>query len=177
MKKNKNTLIIAAVIIITALLTILSIKGFNSHDKIAYVDLQKVYKDFKMKDEIEKEAKGLLQTRQLMLDSLLGELQSRESEIGNSKDKELKLSFEKDKESYFQKKQYFENSSQQIIEQYNGKIWETIQALSVDFAKAEGIDIILGKGAAQSFVYGNEKLDYTLAFIDYINIHYGEKKK
>lgn len=176
MNKYRNLLLIVAGIIVGALILLLVVKTFNRAEKIVYVDLQKVYKDFKMKGEMEKEAEMLIKNRQLMLDSIATELQSIETDVIKNKNKELRNSFEKEKENYFQKKQYFENSNQQIIEQYNAKLWEEIQRLSVDYAKAEGYDIILGKGAAQSFVYGSEKLDCTNEFIEYINQHYEKKK-
>lgn len=176
MNKYRNLLFTVAGIIVGALILLLVIKTFNSAETIVYVDLQKVYKDFKMKGEMEKEAEMLIKNRQLMLDSIVTELQSIEADVIKSKNKELRNSFEKEKENYFQKKQYFENSNQQIIEQYNAKLWEEIQRLSVDYAKAEGYDIILGKGAAQSFVYGSEKLDCTNEFTEYINQQYEKKK-
>ena len=177
MKKHKNIFTLSIAILLTVLMTFLVVKIFNKSEKVVYVDLQKVYKDFKMKAEIEKEAESLIQGRQAMLDSLLSELQIKETDVAKSKDKDLKDRFEKEKESYLKKKQYFDNSSQQIIEHYNGKLWEEIQKLSVDFAKIEGFDVILGKGAAQAFVYGNDKLDCTGKFIDYINQHYEKNKK
>ena len=177
MKKHRYKLILAVVIILTALITLFAVKFFNKTEKVVYVDLQKVYKDFKMKTEAEKDAESLLQSRQILLDSLLSVLESKKADVDKSKDKDLKDKFEKEKESYLQKKQYFDNSSQQIIEHYNGKLWEEIQRLSIDFAKVESYDVILGKGATQSFVYGNEKLDCTGKFIDYINQHYDKNKK
>lgn len=177
MKKHNNILIITVVVIITVLITIISIKIFNKTERVVYVDLQKVYKEFKMKAEMEKEAESLLHSRQIMLDSLLSDLQSRELKIKDSKDKNLRKKFENDKENYIQKKQYFENSSQQIIDVYNGKLWEEIQRLSTEFAKSHKIDIILGKGSNQAFVYGNEKLDCTNEFLEYINQHYDKNKK
>ena len=177
MKKHKNILILLVVIILSTLISLIVLKFFNKAEKIVFVDLQKAYKEFKMKAEAEKEAESLLQNRQAMLDSLLSELQSKEKDVANSKDKDIKDKFEKEKESYLQKKQYFDNSSQQIIEHYNGKLWEEIQRLSIDFAKVESYDVILGKGATQSFVYGNDKLDCTSKFIEYINQHYDKNKK
>ncbi|MCX6232763.1 MAG: OmpH family outer membrane protein [Bacteroidetes bacterium] len=176
MLNNKSILIIIVVIIFSFLISIITLKSFNKNEKIVFVDLQKAYNDFKMNAEIEKEAQGLFQKRQLLLDSLLNDLKTKEKVANKSKNKGSKENLEKDKEFYFQKKQYFDNSNQQIIEQYKSKIWETIQTLSNEFANENEIDMILGKGAAQAFVYGNEKFDYTNSFIEYLNKHYSEKK-
>lgn len=177
MKKHKNKLLFAIVIILTILLTIIAFKFFSNTEKVVYVDLQKVYKDFKMKSEIEKEAESILQSRQIKLDSLLSELESKESAIIKSKNNELKKNFEKEKEIFLKKKKYFENSSQQIIEHYNSKIWDEIQRLSIDYAKIGNYSMILAKGAAQSFIYGKDDLDCTNQFIEYINKHYEKNKK
>jgi len=165
----------------TLLLSVILSTGINRllapSSKVHFIDLEKVYKEFKMKGDMEKEAEGLLKERQLLLDSLVTDLQSREQVIKSGASPAEKAGFERDKAEYFRKQEYFQNSGQQIIQEFNKKLWAEIQKQAEGFARENGIKMILGKGSDQAFVYGSEKLDCTLTFIEYLNKEYAGKKK
>lgn len=144
----------------------------SKREKTAFIRLEKVYEDFSMKKDLEKKFKGVEEKRKSILDSLELNLTLLYQHVSKQPTKELVNNYETMKETYFVKKQQFDEDNQKVMEQYHKQIIDKINDYASSYGKNHGYQYIYGTDGSGSLMYSNENNDVTGDFLNYINNNY-----
>jgi outer membrane protein len=140
--------------------------------KTGYVEVSKVYQDFKMTKELEKKYEVVSNSRKLFLDSLEITLRT----IVNQKDKIEE--FNRVKKEYMVRKQQFEQDNQAMNSQYTKQIMTQLNQYMEDYGKQNGYDFVFGANGNGSLMYVDENAyDITTAVTGFVNSKYDGKEK
>lgn len=146
----------------------------SKRDKVAYIELNKVFEKFEFKNELEKKLLKTNELRKEKLDSLEFELNvlSKQLQAEKTKDSEKIGLFQAKRDYYFQKKQEFEEDNSALVNQYDAQILKQLTQYVNDFGKENDYSYILGADGNGTIMYGKEKNNITDEVINYINSKY-----
>jgi len=154
----------------------------HSRPKLAYVELSKIYNDFEMKKELEKEMTSVQDMRKRTLDSLelglnmLGRTMQNFEVSGNRKGVEERMpEFEMRRQEFLQKREAFSEDNEAMSQQYAERIWKQINQYVKDFGKENGYTYIFGADGTGALMYGEEAADITAEVAKYVNERYKGK--
>ncbi|MCW3071742.1 MAG: hypothetical protein JWO44_1632 [Bacteroidetes bacterium] len=175
MKKRKFLMILAGLVLIV----VSGFTGFTMKSKsaIAYVELETVYNNFKMKKELEAKLTNVQQMRKNILDSLKIQLKALSYSIKSEKDEEAIHSYQVKKQEYLAKQQSFEEDNQATTQAYSAQIWKQINQYTKDYGKSNGYTMILGSDGDGNLMYADEQKNITSEISDYIDKRYAGEKK
>jgi len=165
----------------TLILAIVIVGGFFAYHqffekKIAYVNLSEVYNKFELSKTLEKKAETALAARNNIMDGLKLGIESeyrRISQLPKSQQtQDLILSFNAMRQDYQARKEQYDKSSTEMVDQYEKQIWEQINKYVSDYGKEEGLAMIVGGNGQGNVMYANDATDYTSAVVSYINSKY-----
>lgn len=140
--------------------------------KNAYVQIGKLYKEFKMTKELEGKFTAVGNARKSFLDSLELKIRSIAGEGKNETE------FNKLKEEYVQRKQQFEQDNAAMNQQYNTQIMEQMNQYITDYGAENGYAFIFGANGNGGIMYADEKaFDVTQPVLEYINSKYNGHAK
>lgn len=180
----KNAFVLTAGVVCSLVLSIWAlVNSFNGkgleqqHNKVAYVELGKVFNEFEMKQELEKDLEKDISFKQSILDSLMFELQQMNTLLQSkeSPDKEEILKFQRLQQYYMDQKQVVDDYAAAQTEKFDQQILTQMQTYIDDFGKQNGYKIILGSNNNGVVLYGNELSDITTPVIEFINLSYQGK--
>ncbi|MGB0523776.1 MAG: OmpH family outer membrane protein [Flammeovirgaceae bacterium] len=134
--------------------------------KQGYVNKEKLFSEFKGKQELELKLSSMQQRHKYVLDSLGMELTTLQQQ-GN--DNEL---FLKKRDFYLQVKEEFAIDESQKSAAYTKQIWEQIAQYMNDYGKQHGYEFIFGAHQDSDLMYAKEESDITAEVIQYINGKY-----
>lgn len=174
MKKN---IIIGSVFVLLFSVVFFFIGKSRSQDKIAWVNINKVYNEFTLKKELESKLTQTQNARKKVLDSLEFELKvlSREIKTEEGKDKNKIRLFELKRENYLNKKSEVEIDNDVLQKKYNEQILNQLNQYLKDYGKQENFRYILGTDGSGSIMYATESDEITEGAIKYINEKYKGK--
>lgn len=169
--KNKGYIftIIGLIIIIGILL----VSTFNQ-TKTGWVDLNKVYKDFILKKELEKKLESTQQARKKITDSLELQLKVLLKQINmeNAKDKNKVEVFSLKKEEYLVKKQQFDEDNNTMAQQYDAQIYKQLNQYVQDFGKSKNYTYIYGADGSGNLMYADSENDISDEVLVFVNERY-----
>ena len=169
----KNILLVVSVAIISVLMVIL-IMDNKKIPKTAYVEVEKMYKDFDYKKELENKLTLVKRSRQGLLDSMKLELQLLLSEVEkeNGKNQEKVDVFNAKREAYLQKGKEFEQDNQALTVQYDELILKQLKQYIKDYGTANGYTYIFGSLDNANLLYEEEAKNITVEVTEYVNKKY-----
>jgi len=147
---------------------------YFTKEKIAYVNLNKVYKEFEMKKELENKLISIQQNRKTIIDSLEIQLRafSRHFEKAVKIDEKEQLMFDQKKEEYRSKKKNFTEDNQALTQQYTDQIMKQLNEYVRNYGKDHNYDFLLGADNNGSIMHAKEQFDVSDDVIKYINKAY-----
>lgn len=144
----------------------------DKKDKVVFVNLNKVYEEFELKKELEKKFKNLESKRNALLDSLELNLKLLSSKPLNTASQEQIAEYDAKKETYFVKKQQFNEDNKVVMEQYHSQIITKLNEYVKLYGKQKHLTYILGSDDSGSILYGEETREVTPDVIKFINALY-----
>lgn len=161
--------------ILIGVITFFAVMYFNQ-SKIGYVNLEKVFEEFEMKKELQKEFDNTVKDQQALIDSAnirLANLQAAwDQNRGNT---QLSGSIA----ATYQMNERIVNAAQDKIEkltfEFDTKIQTQLKQYLSDFGKSEGHSLLLGVMNDGTVLHGSEQADLTSKAIEYVNNRYLDK--
>jgi outer membrane protein len=132
---------------------------FFEPEKKAYVINQRVFDEFKGKQELEAKLVQLKGTHKTILDSMMTVIQRKPDS------RELMT-------QYQQTMRTFEEQQQELSTSYTADIWKRINQYVSEYGKTAGYDFIFGATGDGGLMYANDVNDITDEVIDHINRKY-----
>ncbi|MFM9986072.1 MAG: OmpH family outer membrane protein [Flavobacteriales bacterium] len=143
---------------------------------IGYADLNKVFSEFEMKKELQKDYDKQIRFFQSKMDS---------SKFAVAK---LKTDWEANRENEalynhlmneWQRNEALVNEAQGQIDeltlQFDNQIQTQLKQYLNDFGKSKNLDMLMGLTNDGTLLYGGQSMDYTQAAIEYVNEKYLDK--
>lgn len=158
---QKTNLIILLVCFISVIFFLF--KSFNANPKIVYVDNNKLFENFNMTKELKRLGEKEFNAKKSKADFLYKKLQSSDFSIS---EKEI-LSKE-----FIQSKDDLEQFNQIFALEQSSKIWVRIKSYSVEFAKENKYELVIGSDNTTNVLFADENIDVTKQLITYINKKY-----
>lgn len=173
---KKNIAIVLTSVLLCGAICFLILRN-NGKDKLAWVNLTKVYNEFAYKKELENKLTKTQQARKTIIDSAEFELKvlSRQIKAEDGKDKSKIALFEVKRDNYLNKKKEFEDDNDVLQKQYNEQILTQINQYLKDFGKEGKYTYIYGADGSGGLMYASESSDITEEVIKYINEKYKGK--
>jgi outer membrane protein len=150
---------------------------YHNSEKTVYVDMGKIYGEFKLSKELNKELEEVVKTRERITDSLYRVLKTQSQEFMQKEKKtetEMRL-LAKMEEEYLYKQKQFEEENRNASIACNEKIWNQINQYVMDYGKEKGYRFILGANGQGNIMYGDKEIDLTKELTNYINETYDGK--
>lgn len=133
--------------------------------KIAMVDAVKLFNEYKMKADLEHDAKKVLNLIGGRVDSLEKEIKLVEISKDEAKGKELTQYY-----NFYRAKYEDEyKKSNQII---NEEVWKRLNPLLEEYGKKHQYNLIMGANGMGSILYNDSYYDITKDIINYVNSKY-----
>ncbi|MDI1233821.1 MAG: OmpH family outer membrane protein [bacterium] len=151
-----------------------------SGDKLAYVDIAKLFESFNYKKVLTKEYDQIKMSRQRIIDSLEYDLNRMATEIEKKSkiDKNTEVEFEEKRKRVYTIEKQYEEDNQILITSYNEKIITQLNSYIKEYGKKNGYKFILGTDNKGTLLYGDEGLDITDKVTIYVNDRFqGERVK
>jgi outer membrane protein len=165
--------------IITGLALAISIASlvvslYGKEKKHVYVEMGKIYSEFQLAKELNKEFEAGLKLRKNTVDSLYKELQLKTEEL-RMNEKKTMADVEKVarmEQAYLYKQQQIEKENQMISEQLNTKIWNQLNQYLGDYGKKNRYAFLFGANGQGNIMYACEDENVTSEAIAYVNARY-----
>lgn len=158
-------------LIITVLFSIISC----NQNKIAVVDNQKLFLEFIMTKELQKELEDYSKQSTSDLEKIKHQILILENRIDSIDIKEQgsitsRLSYLM--EVFEQRSEIYQDSTVAMVNRSDLKIWRRIHEYTNQYAKANGIDLIIKNKDEFDLLYSNGNMDITEDLIPFINRKY-----
>jgi outer membrane protein len=172
---NRKNIIISVLSI--ALIVALLFCVFKPGEKTGYVELNKLFDEFKLKKELQVELQKIQSTRKNITDSLEFELKALAQQIRSEgeKDKAKINEFELKREHYLEKKKQFENDNATIGKQYDEQIIGQLNQYVKDYGEKNGYTYIFGADGSGFLMFSKATKNVTEEVKQYINERYKGK--
>lgn len=149
-----------------------------SKPKMGYVNLVKVYQDFELKKEKEKDILQFDNVNKRILDSLKIGLETikrnYDSGIGNADT--LITSYKMGLKYYKDKSDEFDLMKSNLITKYDDEIWKQLNQFITDYSVDRSFDFMFGANGNGTVMYANPVYDVTDDVIKYVNERYSGKE-
>lgn len=157
------------------------VMGFvnRKNEKFVYVDMGKVYSEFRLAKELNASLEQVLKTRRHITDSLFADLQMRTQNVKTQKNKSMDdiQQLAKTEEEYYYKQQQFEKDNQAVSAEYNSKILNQLNQYIADYGKEHHYSFLFGATGQGNIMYADQSQNITQQVIDYVNNRYDDKIK
>ncbi|MES2394410.1 MAG: OmpH family outer membrane protein [Bacteroidota bacterium] len=170
----KRFVLIALVIIGFVSISLLLYSYTPSSEKTGYVELDKIFSEFTLKKELEKQLTIVKEARLVVIDSLEFQLKllSKQIQSENQKNKERIALFEVKKDEYLQKKKQFEEDIQAASQQYDKQIITQMNQYVKDYGEKHGYTYIFGADGSGFLMFSKAQNNITEDVKKYINNRY-----
>lgn len=173
---DKRTIIISLLsLMLMATLVVLIFKP--GQEKTGYVELNKLFAEFKLKKELENQLQKIRTSRKNITDSLEYDLKvmARQIQAEGQKDKARINEFEVKRERYLEKKKQFEDDNAAVGKQYDDQIIGQMNQYVKDYGNKYGYTYIFGADGSGFLMFSIEKKNITEEVKEYINERYKGK--
>lgn len=144
--------------------------------KIGFIQMEKVFNEFDMKKEYQKKLEFSMKERKKILDSLNLELKLLAGNIQKSNpDRATIEDFERRREFFYQKQQLFDEDNAALASQYDKEVIGQLKQYVSDYGKDKDYSYILGSNNDGFLMYGKETEDITAEVVSFINGKYKGK--
>jgi len=139
--------------------------------KVAYVEVDKLYNEFKLFQEMDAQLTTTQSQRQLILDSLGLQIQSLERNGGSENDVNML------KHEYMNKQQQFAEDNQALAVKYQEEIVSQLNQYVQDYSETNEYDYILGATGEGGLMAAKKTENITTPVLQYINERYAGTSK
>lgn len=162
----------------TLILAIVIVGGFFAYHqffekKIAYVNLSEVYNKFEYAKNLEKKAELAITMRSNVMDSLKFGIEAEYRRISSLPEKarsaDMVNNFNAMRQEYQARKEAYDKSSTEMVEQYEKQVWDQINKYVADYGKEEGLAVVMGGNGQGNVMYSDPESDHTDEVVTYIN--------
>lgn len=167
------TIALSFVLAVTAIVLCLC-KG---QKRSVYVNTGILYSEFELSKELNKDLEKVFNSRKFLLDSLFEDLKQQSTVIqeNGGKDKGMTERFAVGDREYMYKKEMFEKQNQEMMTEYNAKIWNQINQYLQDYGEDKSYSFIFGATGQGNIMFGDKEEDITKEVVKYINARYNDK--
>lgn len=142
---------------------------YKNLPKTASVNFITLYDSFEMKKQYEKEFEKVQQGQQKTMDSLQFELKTLAEEVKHQKSQELAYKFEKQRNEYLYKQEFYARETEEKMQDYKDKIMKQLKVYVKSYGDAKGYDYIFGVDDGYAVLYKKDGKDITNELIGYVN--------
>ncbi|OFY82809.1 MAG: hypothetical protein A3F72_01620 [Bacteroidetes bacterium RIFCSPLOWO2_12_FULL_35_15] len=173
---NKRIIIIS-LIVIGIIATTFFYFFKQPSEKTGYIEINKIFADFKLKKELEVQLTKVKESRKVIMDSLEFGLKvlSKQIQADGQKDKDKIALFEVKREEYLQKKKQFEDDNDAVAKQYDSQIISQMNQYVKDYGNKNGYTYIFGADGSGFLMFSSETKNITEEVKNYINDRYKGK--
>lgn len=150
-----------------------------SKEDLVFVDTGKLFADFKMSKELNKQMEGIQTARKSVLDSLYRNLTlaTQEAKAKGEKDTEKLNHIYLMQDEFNYRQQKFQEENAQIMNDYNSKIFAQLNEYINEYGKKNKYTFVFGANGQGSLMFASDKKDITNEILEYINSRYDDKVK
>ncbi len=159
-----KVLVILALLL--GLINLLFLVFLNQESKVVFADSVKLFNEFEMKKEMEREYDVQLLSMNKVMDSLKGNI-----EMAGGLSKAPKKLIEKYRLLSQQLEEMYADAKQKI----NTTGWKRLNPLIFEYGDAHNYDVIVGGNGMGAVLYGKPEQDITDDLIEYVNNKYHGK--
>lgn len=163
--RNWKTILLVYSSLAATLILVVTLLSLFAGSKTAYVDLQKVYNGFKLKEELEVEYSQIIADQSKALDSINLLLITAQND-GDAKQYEL-LNNE-----YQLYSEQLSATSDNLSAKLQSQIWAQITQFFTEYGEDHNLDFVFGAAGNGSIMYANKELDVTEEIIVELNDWY-----
>ena len=165
-----------AIVLLTGIVVLCAMSPKSK--KIAFVDNVRLFNEFTLKKEIEKEITGVRTARKNQLDSMRLSLELYKKNIEAEKvlNKEKVRNFEAAKQQYLLKDEQVQEDNKAMARKGDEQVWKQLNEYVKSYGKESGYEFLLGTSGEGNLMYANEGNDLTSDLIKYVNNKYTGKK-
>ena len=149
--------------------------------KIAYIDVEVIMKDYKATKDLETKLKAKQEVFAKQLDSLQGPFQLKVQEYYKVAQQMTPQKRAEAEGVLQQEQQFLQARQQQASEELQKDNLENSEVLTkkvdsfvADYAKAKGLQLIIGTSGKGTVMYGDEKLNITADILEKLNADYAK---
>ena len=149
--------------------------------KIAYIDVEVIMKDYKATKDLETKLKAKQEVFAKQLDSLQGPFQLKVQEYYKAAPQMTPQKRAEAEGVLQQEQQFLQARQQQASEELQKDNLENSEVLTkkvdsfvADYAKAKGLQLIIGTSGKGTVMYGDEKLNITADILEKLNADYAK---
>lgn len=174
----KNTLT-ALALAASIIALVLGINNQRAQHKTVYVEMGKIYEEFNLTKELNKELEKVLKARKLITDSLFEAFRRNTQEVKYKEKKSMEdiQKLAKLEEDYLYKKDLFEKDNQKVTTEYNNKIWNQLNQYLQDYGQTNELNFIFGANGQGNIMYGETSRNLTREVISYVNDRYNDQTR
>jgi outer membrane protein len=175
MNAKKITILSAAIILTVGITSFSLVK--KEKDKIAFVELNRVYLDFTMKKEMEAKLQLIQEKRKVIVDSLELELRMLAGKIESKNvqsESELNL-FSHKKQEFLEMRNRFDEDNLETAKRFDEQVFAQINQYVKDYGEKNDYLMILGAEGSGSLMYAKEAINITDDVVKNINQRYKGK--
>lgn len=121
---------------------------------VGYVRLDRLYKEYNQRQEMERKLMALGRNRQAVLDSL----QRASSTPGDSAARQ-----------HSRLQEYFAQDAAQTAERYQALLWQQLNVLIKEYGYANGYEMVFGADGSGAVMHADSSLDITAEVLQFIN--------
>lgn len=147
-------------------------------EKTGYIDASKVFAEFPMKKELEKELKSVEKSRTHILDSLKLNLKLQYDALQGDKNpsKDAVSRYRETEQQYYLKERQFREENENMSEQYTAQVWQQLNQYIKEYGDQNGYDYIYGATGDGNLMYARKGNEVTDKVSEFVNSRYNGKK-
>jgi outer membrane protein len=142
--------------------------------KIGYINSSKVFNEFKLKKELEKDLKKLESSRQSLIDSLKLDLDMKFEKVNGSKKviQQEVDEYKRMQQQFYLKEKQFKDDYESMAGQYTAQVWKQLNQYIKEYGEKNAYDYIFGTKGEGEIMYANDSEDLTGKVTEYANSKY-----
>jgi outer membrane protein len=142
------------------------------NQKIVYVDSARLYGEFQLAKELNKEMEQLVKARTFFLDSTYRYIKSEVKRLDGTNKQDEKLTLERQMEDYSYKREAFEKEQLEENEKRQKKIWTQLNQYVQEYGAEKNYKLMFGAMGNGNIMYADKNYEITTDVINYINKKY-----
>ena len=153
-----------------------------NQNKVAYIDVEVLMKDYEATKELESSLKAKQEKMAKELDSISAPFQLKVQQYYQNQQK-MSAKKRAEVESALQQEQQFLQSKQQqasqLLQMENQEksevLTKRVDSFVADYAKVNGFNLILGTSGKGTVLYGEDSMDVTTEILEILNLDFSKK--
>lgn len=152
----------------------MSYSNSNGNQRIAYMDVTRVFNEFNLKKELQKKYTSHMASQKKIIDSLGFMVQRMGMDLENAiKPDSVKMNrFMLKRKQYMTLVREYDEQDKQLNSQYDGQIFAQMNEYIKEYGAENDFDLILGSMGNGNIMQGSERMDVTSDVVKFINEKY-----